>query len=221
MALSLTYITTLSSATDASTYNFGNVTAASDGLLICVVVSRSASSTSVSSVSIGGTNGTIAVQNTSVNNAAAIATRAVSAGAHNVTVNFGATMVRCGCGVYLLTGYNSATPVDTDVGQASGATSNARVMTLDFPTNGVAVYGNFHGITDVTAWSAATEDYDASPESNARFSFAHKTASGAGNTETASWATLINDCGVAAVWQESTGGTTTPWYYMAQQRVVG
>lgn len=208
-ALTLTYVTTLSSASDASSYNFGNVTAATDGLLVCVVVSRAGSAQNVSSVSIGGTNGALPVSNSGLTNVAAIATRAVSAGDHNVTVNFSGTMARCGVGVYLLTGYASATPSDTDIGQSTGS-ANSRALTMDFPTGGKAVYGLFDGNDSNVVWSAATENYDVSPEANARFSFANKTASGAGNTETATWTSAANEVGVSAVWAEASTTVINP-----------
>ena len=207
-ALTLTYVTTLTSASDASSYNLGNVTAATDGLLVCVVVSRAGTAQNVSSVSIGGTNGALPVSNSGVTNVAAIATRAVTAGSHNVTVNFTGTMARCGVGVYLLTGYASETPSDTDIGQSTS--SNSRALTMDFPTGGKAVYGLFDGNDSNVVWSAATENYDASPEANARFSFANKTASGAGNTETATWSAAANEVGVSAVWAEASTAVVDP-----------
>lgn len=201
-APTLTYITTVSSGTDATSYNFGNVTAASDGVIVCVAMARSGSNGEISTVSIGGTNGALHGGNTGANNFGVVATRAVSAGAHNITVTTSVTAVRCLVGVYLLTGYDSATPDDTDVGQSASATN--RVLTLDYPSNGVGVYGAFHSNANANSWSSATENNEVFLESNGQFAVAQKSASGAGNTETVSWTSATNEFGIGAVWGDST-----------------
>ena len=151
----------LTSSANLTTYDFGNVTVPTDGLLVVVFTAYGDSSRSVSSMSIGGSAVDGAVTGAGSFSKSAIGWRVVSAGARNVTVvlsgangtNPGATAA-----VYLVTGYSSATPTATDApANAVGSSYSASVNTL---AGQVAVVG----VVAVTAtnftFSSATEVYD-------------------------------------------------------------
>lgn len=217
MALTLTYIGANTSGTNATTYDFGNFTAASDGLMIVFAGGRSASAHTLSSISIGGSAGSLVGGGASAIQSGAIGYRVVSAGANNVTVTFSAGILRAGVQVYLLTGYASATPYDSDV-----QTGNSPLTaTLDFPANGVAVYGALSNGAAGTTWSAASEDADTTitDNVNANIASAHKTASGAGNTETATKSTVEMVLS-AAVWEPAAASSGNPHYYYQNQAAV-
>lgn len=204
----MTYITTLSSTSDLTTYDFGDVSVPSDGTLVVIPTARAGATRTFSSISIGGSGASIVARNDSggVQTPAAIAVQNVSAGNRNVTVTFSAGMARCIAGVYLMTGHASNTPSDvSEIFNASATTSTG--IDLDFPTDGYALYGIMVVVTGGTniAWSAATEESDANYESLVRVAYAKKTTSGAGNTETASYQS--GGVGIAAaVWAPAGGG---------------
>jgi hypothetical protein len=127
----------------------------------------------ISSISIGGTNGTIATDNTAVNGCAGIAYRAVTAGAQNVTITFSGNVSRCTCAVWLITGVTD-TPADTDRGYVF-ASATSFGITLDFPSGGgIAVYvGTTNASTTDMTWPAASTDYENNPEAG-RAEYAHK-----------------------------------------------
>jgi hypothetical protein len=210
MALAITHIGNAESGTDGTVFDYGNFNAPEAGLMVVVLSGYNTTAPTISSVSIGGTNGTVHVQASGHQRVTlGIATREVSSGNQNVTVTFGSTSVISRVSVYLLTGYDSATPTDTDFQYLDGVTS--RTATLDFPADGIAVYGFQHQSNTTTSWGAASEDYDVNTE-NVNFSSAHKTASGAGNTETATAsATNARTSIIGAVWAPAAaGGTILP-----------
>lgn len=192
-----------SSAADATSYNFGDFTAATDGLLIVALAAFGVSNNdrTIATVSVGGSAATLATDNSAVPSVTGIAYRAVAAGAHNVTLTFSGSMARCTAAVYLLTGYGSPTPADTDRNYLSSS-GTSFAITLDFPSGGgIAVYvGKTNGSTTNMSWSSAATDYENNPESG-RDEYAHKElfALDSGNVE-------IVNCGsssrayAAAVW---------------------
>ncbi len=134
MALTLQYISSAASTADQTTYDFGNFSAGSDGLMIVVTGGRAATDRTVSSVSIGGTNGTIHVTSNANGNALVIASRVVSAGSQDVSVTFSAGVLRAWCSVYLLTGYSSTTPADTDAANNADTPPVGAAPSISQPT---------------------------------------------------------------------------------------
>lgn len=186
-AFTLTYI-----GSDQNLFNnnavqdHGSFSIPRDGLMIVAGADRSAGATTVSSVSIGGTNGNIHVQNASSTRQAYVASRAVSAGSQNVTVTYSAANDhRSAVFVWLLEGYNSATPTDTAVSESgSGSTS----IGLDISAGGIAVYADYHFDNADTSWSSATERDELS-DGGQRLIGADKSTVSAltPHNETASW----------------------------------
>lgn len=203
MALTATYITTLSTTSNSSTnYDLGNVTVPADGLLVVGVSCRSdATPRSITGVSLGGGAADIVVTTEEATNASVIAAREVQAGDRNVTVTVSGSFVHnCAAHCYLLTGYLSATPVDTDV--IKDDTTNPNSLTLDYPENGVGIYvANRDGSGALADWSAAAENFDSFVDTGRRVC-ANKTASGAGNEETVTFAAASDAWSfLGAVWE--------------------
>lgn len=151
----------LTSSANLTTYDFGNVTVPTDGLLVVVFTAYGDSSRSVSSMSIGGSAVDGSVTGTGSFSKSAIGWRVVSAGTQNVTVGLsGANGTNPGAtaAVYLVTGYTSATPTDTDApANAVAASYSASVDTL---AGQVAVVGVVGVISANFTLSSATEIYD-------------------------------------------------------------
>lgn len=219
MALTIDYVTTLASGTDTASYSLGNASPANDGLLVVVPLSRGTSGATLSSVTIGGSAGTVWATDANGGNVVGIAGRVVSAGSQSIAVDYSASMSRCAAAVYLVRDYQSTTPYDT-VTSISTASGTTLAVSLDYPAaGGRAIYGAAGLGTDAISWSAATENYDATTEM--RFAFANRAATGAAVSETMTVPfTLAMRMMVGASWEQSTGATSKPWYYMAQQRVV-
>ncbi|MEX2277890.1 MAG: hypothetical protein WD674_08905 [Cucumibacter sp.] len=202
--LALTYIGSASSTTDSlTTYDFGDFTAPEAGLMIVAALGRGSSV--VTSISIGGSNGTIHVNpDGPSNSSSAIASRVVGAGAQNVSVTFpGTATVRAGVFVWLLTGYLSATPNGTDSENepvTDGITE--AVMTLDILAGGIAVYANQHVNAGTVTWSSATERADFSIEAS-QMAAADKATQVllTAHVETADWTTDARRGSVAASWR--------------------
>lgn len=199
-----TYLGSASSTADAITYDFGNFTA-TNGLMIVAAAGRTSSASvarSLDVASIGGTNGTVhASTGTSLRGGSlGIGSRAVAAGATNVTVTWSGTCLRSAVFVWMLTGYLSETPTDTDV-QWDDTNRTSFAATIDLPAGGVAVYVSMHNNTNATTWSAAGSTDDLSIESATRLSAASVSVVGAeaGHVETASWTGSVGLSGIVAV----------------------
>lgn len=182
------YVNAVTSSADATTYDFGNFLAPRNGLMIVGAHGVSGGAATISSVSIGGTNGSIAGQ---FGGAAwtpfGFASRVVAAGNNNVSVTFSTGMVRAAIAVWLLTGYASSVPNSID-GLDGGSGSTSISVTIDIPENGVALFIHSHANTNAIGWSSADERADTGMETY-QFGAADKlvTAAIAGHTETASW----------------------------------
>jgi hypothetical protein len=202
-ALTLTYIGQATSTTDLTTYDFGNFNAPAAGLMIVAFEARGSGSRTVSSVSIGGTNGTIHNSNASAPEKWALASRAVSAGNNNVTVTLSGSngsSSTLGVGVWLLENYASATPIGSDGNRATSGTGNSTAFNYDAGSFGV--YGVFHNNNNATSWSSATSRFDANV-GGGRISFADKFSASAitPHTETASWTGNNPNIGVGGSWK--------------------
>lgn len=200
-AITLTYINTLSTATNGTTINLGDIDVPTAGLLIAAVSGfTSGGTTTINSVSLGGTNGTLHANNSGSSCPTCIATRQVSSGNNNVTIVFSALALNVACDLYVLTGNISDTPTDTESFDTTGTTS--RVNTLDLPANSVAVYTVIHADASNTVWSSATERSDIVLDAVFQHSSASKTTVSElpGNTETSSWTGSVGNGSSAACW---------------------
>lgn len=196
------WIDTAFSVTNASSFNFGNFTAPAGGLMVVLYLcSTGSASNVVSSISIGGTVGTLHAASTSSGQRAAVASREVSAGAQNVTVthnsNIGTINIISVCGVWLLKNYTSASPVASTVTDASN--SSSQIVSMNMAGPGVALYGNIRFGTAVTSYNTAIERHQAQTTASWRASFADKATDSAitPHPETLSWSSsgLRRSCG--------------------------
>lgn len=145
----------------AASISFGNFTVpAGGGLLVALITCHADASRTMSSVSIGGSAATLhATHGASSTRKAAIASRVVAAGAHNVSAVLSGgngNSARNFCGCWLLTGYLSATPTFAQFFY-NGAGNLSISRTHDAPSNAVALYQvNENGGTP--SWSSAIQD---------------------------------------------------------------
>lgn len=198
----LTWIGMATSAADGTTYDFGDFTAPSAGLMIVGGWGRNtdgATNRTVSSISVGGTNATLHVNPSGGSNPIALGSRAVAAGDHNVTLTLSATMLRAAVAVWLLTRYAAAEPVDVD-GTNNNTTSTSISATLDLAKDGVAVFMHFHN-NDAGSFSSATNaTTPAEIEGGSIIQPGHLMGTGAvsGHTETVAWGATNRARSIAA-----------------------
>ena len=193
----LTYIGSSPLTTNATSYNFGNFTAATAGLMIVVAMATSGGSPSISGVSIGGTAGTIHYNTGAGAKVVAIASRVVSAGANNVTVTTSSNGNNCAVSVYLLTDYVSATPT---TGATNTGTGTSLAASFTIPAGSAAVFGVTHANTNATSWSVGTGNYDATNETIRVSSASLTTQSVISGGSTASWTGSVAAAIAGATW---------------------
>jgi hypothetical protein len=196
----LTYIGSNSSSANSGTYNFGNFTAPTAGLMIVAAVGDSGSNRTVSSISIGGSNGTLHV-NPSLETCPGIASRVVSAGTNAVSVTFSGSVSRAACFVWLLTGYESAAAVATASGGSNSSATSATVTLSSILAGGVAIY--VAAAPASLSWGTATQRDNLNMESGAFASGADKTATSrlTSDSEVASWSTSGNAGAAGVSWR--------------------
>lgn len=216
MAITLTSLGRLSSPSNLTTYSLGNVVTSADGLIVICVKGRGASSGTVSAT-IDGVSAGVVIAGASSVNAIGIFSREMVAGTYAVTATFSTGFQNCSCDAYLLEGYSSATAYDT--GDGATASSPATV-TLDYPSGGgTGIYCAIKGPTGAFTWSSATPDADAAIESSRQAS-AHKSSSGAGDSEQVSWGDGFSAAMLGAVWEPAAAGGGNPHYYYQNQAVA-
>lgn len=156
-----TWLGAAASSDSGSTISFGNFVAPKGGLLVALLTVHGADSRTMSSVSIGGTNGTLdATHGASSTRKAAIASRVVAAGTHAVTATLSGangSSPRSYCGCWLLENYRSATPTFAQF--SYNGTGNLSIgATHDIPYGAVLLYQvNEISAVDPT-WTAALLD---------------------------------------------------------------
>lgn len=200
----ITYIDTGQSTSNASSFNYGNFTAASAGLMVVVVAGCTSASRTVSTVSIGGTNGTIhASLSTPTTVIGSIASRVISSGGNNVTVTtsgaIGSTQ-QLNVHVYLITGYTSATPTSSDAQGSTGGTEATISLSPTAPSAGIfgAAYKFSSGFA---AWNDSQIE-DADVGTNCGTAAAHRafSAGGAYSLKVA-WNASVDGGHFGATWQ--------------------
>jgi hypothetical protein len=174
MPVTISYLQTAVSTTDASTYTFSAQsfgTAASDRYIAIAAGGRiGASSLTISSVTIGGVSATIVKQQSSTGTSSGgtgttcvgIAIAAVPSGATgDVVVNFSATSLRCVCSMWRLANLASATANDSQSSTASPSTAGVAIP-LDGAAIGMVAGGQ--NASPTVSWTNLTEQYDALTE---------------------------------------------------------
>lgn len=185
-----TYLGRSGTILPSGSFNFGGYAAPDDGLMVALFLSAGDVSRTVSGVFIGGSAATVHDTGPSSTIRYAVASRQVSAGTNNVTVNLSgadSSTTATAVFVYFIADAPSDTPTDTDFASAVAGTT---AVTLDLPARSVALFAAIDVSSgSVTAsWSSASVDVNAA-FSNRRATAAHitSTAADAGHTETITW----------------------------------
>jgi hypothetical protein len=161
-AATVTYVGQTTSAADLSSYTFASTAigvADADRTVVVSVASRKAgATTTITGVTVGGVSATELVQQANtITNTCVVGLYAIDVAAGTtatIVVTFGASMVRCGIGVYRCTGI-STTPNDS-----GGTTTNGATVALDV-TSGGAIIGVGTTATSTTyTWSGITETFE-------------------------------------------------------------
>lgn len=157
----LTLIGTFNSTADSSSYDFGTFNVGASSVLVIAAVlgnNTDSGNIAVSSVSIGGTNGTLHIAPSGSDEPTAIASRMAS-GTIDVSAVFNGTLFSAAVAVYTLTGYTSATPSGS-AGNNNGSTVSSVSASVTIPAYGTAVVvaGMRLGNPNTPPFSSATED---------------------------------------------------------------
>jgi hypothetical protein len=199
--LAFAFVGTSLQTADLTTYTFSNNTLGtptSDRLVVVALHRDGSSATQVNSCTIGGVSAT--VLNATGSASCALAWAVVPNGATgDIVVTFNNTSGRCFIGVWTITGYDSATPIDTAA--VNAATATTHTVNLDLPEFGVGIVGVTLGGSFTNSWNVGTERYDTNPESLCTAS-AVDVEGGAGLAQNIT-TTHTSDVGaiVGAVWQ--------------------
>lgn len=168
-AATITFTDNTPDGADLTTYSFTTQSfgaATSSDHIVLVIGSRAVGARTISSVTIDGQTGSqqafvdFTVGGGHSINAIYIADATGNA-TGTVSITFSAGMIRCGIGVYVVTGLHSSTASDTDT-----QTGNNPSGTLNIPAGGVAVGGVY--CDSATVWTNLTENYDEIIESPRR-----------------------------------------------------
>lgn len=208
MAAEIGYLQSYTDTSDSSSYTFSSVnfgTADSNRYIIIGIASRkSGTTTSISSVTIGGVSATITkqqVNNATNTNVSGIAIANVPTGTSgNIVVTFADTMLRCAITVYRTVGLTSKTAYDSD-----SSTASAPSVSLDVPTNGFAIGIGLTAASTSATWTGLTEDSDATLESWVTYSSAHRNfeSGSTGETMTVTFGNSAEPSACFASWQLS------------------
>jgi len=198
---SITFITTGGDDSNQQTYTFNGANIGGPGLIVVTVQCDTLNPGSISSVSIGGTNGTIAVQRTENNSViSAIASRRITGGTSaNIVVTLSSNIgVSCRIGVYRIQNVSSDTVNLTNSSGGSGESASASLTSLGANACVISSFISQNG-TAVT-WTGPTEDYDVGQESvRASSASIRRTASGTFPIGT-SWFQNLTYSIVSAAW---------------------
>jgi hypothetical protein len=153
------FVSTLTSSSNLTTYNLGDVVIPADGLVVVVLSTVGNSSVTLSSITVGGTAATI-LATTANNTAVGRGLVEKAAGTHNLTVVLsGARGTSPGLvvTVYLLQNAN-VTPLSTVTYDHANASS--RTITLTTVDGGFAIYTYCIRNNNDAGWSQGTSLYD-------------------------------------------------------------
>lgn len=178
-ALAVSYITSGTDTTDATTYTFAGKsigTASADRVVAVFIHGRGGTARTVSTVTIAGVSATIVTAtNVSSQQPAAWAYALVPSGTTgDVVVTFSGSLSRAGIELYTITG-GPITVVDSD----TTATSSA--LTVDVATGGVTLMGASRGAgTGTVTWTGVTGDHSVTIESGSIMASGKTTNAAAG-----------------------------------------
>lgn len=163
-APTLTYIGQATDTADATTYDFGNFTIPSAGLLIVGVMARRTSvDEQVSSIEIDGTtiSGASLLGRTAADRSkAAFAAVEVAAGSRNVQATFPTDQQRAAAFVWLAENLNSTTPVDEDEQAPVPTETTIASASISVEADGFALYLASGSAAASCTWSDASERFD-------------------------------------------------------------
>lgn len=169
--LSGSFLQAVWDASDLTTYthasqNFGSASA--DRFIVAVVTGRAGGARTISSVTIGGVTATEAIQHADSGNNVGIYYAAVPSGTSgDVVVVWSAGMVRCGVGLWAVTGgLNTVYDVDYDTASNAGP-DYVPDVSLTGVDGGFIVAAVMSSPTPTYSWTNATERYDAAVETGA------------------------------------------------------
>jgi len=209
--LTANYLGNLLSTGTGSTLSMGSITVGGDGLLVVAVVGRGNNNAVISSITVGGNAATLhrSGSGSSVYARGGIASREVAAGSHNITVTLSASQGTPNPAlvayVYLITNYESATPLTSNaVFSSTGATSYA--MSMAIQSGAVAIYaGRIDPGSSSPNWSTAEKVDELLVTSASNTLTGVKVNSGgnlASHSETLSWtSSSSSNMLVGAVWR--------------------
>jgi hypothetical protein len=164
-SVAVTYIGNGNVTSNLTALDFGNFSAASNGVMVVFYGNTSSSnSRAITSIDIGGSAGVMWTALASSAGTCAAAYRGISSGANNVTVNMsglpGNTNLK-GVQVFLVTGYNNPDPVWSDSIPANGvviASATSRALTYPYQRVSKNLFSVFHLTPEAISWSNASED---------------------------------------------------------------
>lgn len=126
-ALSIEYLSAVSSQTDTSSYTFTGISTGGPGLIVCAIHAvGGGNSRTITSCVIGGvTSSAVAITTTTTTLPSNWIQYSVCTGSSiDITVNFSAAMLNIIMGVWKITNYTSSTPVSWgNVGSTTGVTA--------------------------------------------------------------------------------------------------
>lgn len=198
---SITYITSGGDDNNQQTYTFNGANIGGPGLIVVTVQCDTLNPGSISSVSIGGTNGTIAVQRTESDSLiSGIASRRITGGTTaNIVVTLSGNIgVACRIGVYRLQNISSDTVNLTNTGGGSGTSASASLTSLG--ANACVVSSIILQGTSPITWTGPTEDYDVTQEVVRMSSASIKRTASGTFAISASWASSHTYSIASAAW---------------------
>jgi hypothetical protein len=168
------------SGTDAASYTFSAQTLGVGKIVVGATARRVAGASSFTGCTINGVAADQIVQlgNAGVTNHAALYIADCTVATGDVVVTFDQTMLRCGIGIWLMTGAASSVASDSD-----SSTAEPGAVTLTVPANGGAIGVACCTSGTSTTWTGLTENYDEEVEGASAFfqSGASTTSAGGGN----------------------------------------
>lgn len=201
----LDFIGQLGSTTSGlTTVSFGSLTFPNDALAVVAFAGLSTNNVVCSSISIGGTNGTLHAANASSTRKVGIASRVVAAGPLAISVTMsgsGGSSASYGVGVWALRRLKSATPTGAAGNDASSTTCS---ISHNQASPGVAIYCSMDTNTGSSVLSSAQTVYYRSGDANGRtFTYASSknVATQTPHTEILTINTSTNVAIVGGAWQ--------------------
>jgi hypothetical protein len=155
---SVNYITNGFTDNQQTSYSFNGNNITKAGLVVVIVhYEDTGTASSLSSVSIGGTNGTV-IANSSYSS---LAYRRVTASTINVSVNFTTDGPRwCGISIYRIDDNISDTPISIVGGNSGNGAQSVSVTLTGLTSNNLIVGGVTCTVPSTYTWTNITENYD-------------------------------------------------------------